>query len=56
MTLTLSLEEINGILQSLGNMSYIQVESLIAKIRVQAQAQVELSRNGTPTDAVAEKV
>ena len=39
--LKLDLNEVNGILTALGNMSYVQVKDLIAKIQSQAQPQVE---------------
>ena len=39
--LKLDLNEVNGILAALGNMPYIQVKDLIAKIQAQAQPQVE---------------
>ena len=39
--LKLELAEVNGILNALGNMSYIQVKDLIAKIQAQAQPQLE---------------
>lgn len=39
-TLTLSLNEINTILNGLGNMPFIQVHELILKIQQQAQNQL----------------
>ncbi len=39
--LKLDLNEVNGILTALGNMPYVQVKDLIAKIQAQAQPQVE---------------
>lgn len=39
--LKLELAEVNGILNALGNMSYVQVKDLIAKIQQQAQPQLE---------------
>jgi hypothetical protein len=41
MKLDLSLNEINVIMQALGNMPYAQVFELVEKIRTQAQAQVQ---------------
>ena len=38
--LKLTVAEVNGILQSLGQMPYTQVVSLVLKIQQQAQAQV----------------
>lgn len=39
--LKLDLNEVNGILNALGNMPYVQVKDLIAKIQQQAQPQLE---------------
>lgn len=39
--LKLDLNEVNGILNALGQMPYIQVKDLIVKIKAQAQPQVE---------------
>ena len=41
MTLDLTINEINLILQSLGNAPYAQVFELVQKIREQAQSQVQ---------------
>lgn len=41
MTLDLNINEINLILQALGNAPYAQVFELVQKIREQAQAQVQ---------------
>ena len=41
MILDLTINEINIILQALGNASYAQVFELVQKIRKQAQAQVQ---------------
>jgi hypothetical protein len=41
MELKLDLNEVNGILNALGQMPYVQVKDLIAKIQAQAQPQVE---------------
>ena len=41
MTLDLTINEINIILQALGNAPYASVFELIEKIRAQAQAQVQ---------------
>jgi hypothetical protein len=38
--LKLTVAEVNGILQALGQMPYVQVVSLVLKIQQQAQAQV----------------
>ncbi|MEZ4685875.1 MAG: hypothetical protein R3B47_07350 [Bacteroidia bacterium] len=48
--LTISLEEANLILESLGNMPFVKVHQLVNKIQQQAQAQLtppEISGNGT---------
>jgi hypothetical protein len=39
--LKLDLNEVNGILTALGQMPYVQVKDLIAKIQAQAQPQLE---------------
>ena len=39
--LKLELAEVNNVLNALGNMPFIQVKDLIAKIQAQAQPQVE---------------
>jgi hypothetical protein len=39
--LKLDLNEVNGILNALGNMPFVQVKDLIAKIQAQAQPQVK---------------
>ena len=39
--LKLELTEVNGILMALGQMPYVQVKDLIAKIQVQAQGQLK---------------
>lgn len=44
LTLTLTLEEVNGILVALGNMPFAQVEALVTKIRAQAQPQVDAAQ------------
>ena len=43
-TLTLNLEEVNGVLQSLGNLPYAQVQPLVDKIRAQATPQFEAAQ------------
>lgn len=44
--LQLSIEEVNAILASLGNMPYVQVFSLVQKIQHQASAQLPAVANG----------
>jgi len=39
--LKLDLNEVNGILNALGQMPYVQVKDLIVKIQAQAQPQLE---------------
>ena len=39
--LELELAEVNGILNTLGQMPFVQVQALIAKIQSQAQSQME---------------
>ena len=48
--LELTVEEVNGVLQSLGNMPYAQVVALVEKIREQATPQVQAQ----PTPETAE--
>jgi len=40
MTLELSLEQINAIMAALGNMPFVQVESVVNEIRKQVQPQL----------------
>jgi hypothetical protein len=40
MKLDLTINEVNAIMQALGNMPYAQVFELVQKIREQAQAQI----------------
>jgi hypothetical protein len=44
--LTLTLEEVNGILNALGTKPYAQVQNLIAKIQTQGSTQVQAAQNG----------
>ena len=53
--LSLSLEEVNGIMQALGNMPYSQVSLLVDKIRAQATPQVEAAAQTTNTEDTEEK-
>ena len=46
--LELTVEEVNGILQSLGNMPYAQVVALVEKIREQATPQVQAQATPEP--------
>ena len=48
--LELTVEEVNGIMQSLGNMPYAQVVALVEKIRAQATPQIQVQ----PTPETAE--
>ena len=49
--LTLSLEEVNSVLNALGTQPYAQVQPLIAKIRTQGSAQVKAVQNGQAEEA-----
>jgi hypothetical protein len=40
-SLQLEISEVNGILNALGQMPFVQVQALIVKIQGQAQSQVE---------------
>lgn len=44
--LTLTLEEVNTLLNALGTQPYAQVQPLIAKIQTQGSAQVQAVQNG----------
>ena len=44
--LTLTLEEVNTLLNALGTQPYAQVQPLIAKIQTQGSAQVQAAQNG----------
>lgn len=54
--LSLTIEEVNGVLQALGNMAYAQVAPLIDKIRSQAGPQVEAAQQAeAPAETPEEK-
>ena len=44
--LTLTLEEVNSVLNALGTQPYAQVQPLIAKIQTQGSAQLQAAQNG----------
>ena len=44
--LTLTLEEVNSVLNALGTQPYAQVQPLIAKIQTQGSTQLQSSQNG----------
>ena len=44
--LTLTLEEVNSILNALGTQPYAQVQPVIAKIQTQGSAQLQAVQNG----------
>ena len=44
--LTLSLEEVNSVLNALGTQPYAQVHALIAKIQTQGSTQIQAAQNG----------
>ena len=44
--LTLTLEEVNNILNALGTQPYAQVQPLIAKIQTQGSTQLQAAQNG----------
>jgi hypothetical protein len=46
--LELTVEEVNGVLQSLGNMPYAQVVALVENIRNQATPQVQAQSTPEP--------
>jgi len=53
--LQLSLEEVNGILQALGNLPYAQVQPLVDKIRAQATPQFEAAQAAAAAAGTEEK-
>jgi hypothetical protein len=48
-TITLSLEELNGVMTALGNMPYVQAAPLVDKIRNQAQPQLKTADQADAT-------
>ena len=49
--LELDINEVNTVMLALGNMPYVQVEQLIAKIRQQAIPQVQAAQQEQPAEA-----
>ena len=49
--LTLSLEEVNILLNALGTQPYTQVQQLITKIQAQGSTQVQATQNGQAEEA-----
>ena len=49
--LSLKIEEINLVLTALGNLPFIQVNEIIAKIQTQATPQLTLETNNVPEHA-----
>jgi hypothetical protein len=49
--LELTVEEVNGVLQSLGNMPYAQVVTLVEKIKEQAIPQVPVTQAPAATES-----
>ena len=45
--LSLTIEEVNGVMQALGNMPYVQVTALVEKVRSQAAPQVQAQDTAT---------
>lgn len=50
-TLKLTIEETNTILQALGSRPFTEVNQLISKIQQQATAQIEPAQNGQAAEA-----
>lgn len=48
--LTLSLEEVNKILEALGSQRYVEVYQLIGKIQQQASSQIQENENESPSN------
>lgn len=46
--LTLTLDEVNGVLGALGNVPYVQVKDLIEKVRGQAVPQAQAAEAANP--------
>ena len=46
-TLTLTIDEVNAVLQALGQMAYVQAAPLVDKVRSQAGPQVEAQQAAT---------
>ena len=44
--LTLTLEEVNSVLNALGTQPYAQVQPLVAKIQTQGSTQLQAAENG----------
>ena len=44
--LTITLEEVNGVLNALGAQPYAQVQPLVTKIQTQGSTQVQAAQNG----------
>ncbi len=53
--LNLTLEEVNGVLQALGNLPYAQVSPLVEKIRAQATPQFEAAQAAAQAQGPEEK-
>jgi hypothetical protein len=53
--LNLTLEEVNGVLQALGNLPYAQVSPLVEKIRAQATPQFEAAQAAAQAQGSEEK-
>ena len=53
--LTLTLEEVNSVLNALGTQPYAQVQPLIAKIQTQGSTQLQATQNGQQVDEETEK-
>jgi hypothetical protein len=45
--LSLTLEELNAVMQALGNMPYAQIATLVEKVRAQAVPQVQAQETAT---------
>lgn len=54
-SLELTIEEANKILEALGNLPFSQVHQLISNIQQQAAAQLNSNGQQTPADVSAEK-
>jgi hypothetical protein len=49
--LELDVNEVNAVMTALGQMPYVQVEQLVAKIRQQAIPQVQVAQQEQPAEA-----
>lgn len=54
LTFVFTVEEVNSILQALGNRPYAEVQALISKIKIEGDAQIAASSANEAASAAAE--